>query len=230
MTNSQEQLPFDSSNGPSEPRKLVWPVLAMMGVGLFLGAVFGGGVALLDKKRVLESMPWPDLTAMLLAVFLLGSGVATALMSLSRRGMAILSNPREPDLEGAVKTAEQTYFRLQAGVLCLAGALLATPLVWEWLDDSRRQGWPIYWGVVIAFLLQSGLNLAIWHRSDEVQKRVIAEAGAASFWLLQGALFLWACGEKMKLLPTATSWQEVVILMNIYVLVSVVIVYRKGIN
>jgi hypothetical protein len=203
-------------------------VLSMMGAGLLCGAVFGGAAALVDKKGVLASMPWPDLAAMLLAVFLLGSGTATALMSMSRRGMAILSNPRAPDFEVAVKAAEQTYFRLQAGVLVLAGVLLATPLVWEWLDVSRRQGGLIFCGVVFIFLIQSGLNLAIWRRSDEVQKRVIAEAGAASFWLLQGALFLWACGERMKLVSSATSWEEFIVLMVMYVLVSVVVLYRRG--
>ena len=51
---------------------------------------------------------------------------------------------------------------------------------------------------------------------------------AICFWVLQGALFLWAAGEKLGLAPALSTWDCLTVLMVFYLAVSAVIGFRRG--
>jgi hypothetical protein len=84
--------------------------------------------------------------------------------------------------------------------------------------------------IVGLFLLQTVLNLSVWTRADEMIRQMVAEAGAVCFWVLQGALFLWAAAEKLELVPALSAWDMMTILMGFYLVISSVISVRRGLT
>ncbi|BDE05291.1 hypothetical protein WPS_05670 [Vulcanimicrobium alpinum] len=93
-------------------------------------------------------------------------------------------------------------------------------------DDVVRRA--AYAAILAGFALQSALNVAIWRRSDEFLRAVLAEATFAVFWIAQGALFLVAAAAKVGLVPMPTLWDGVTVLMAIYAVTSVVVGVRRG--
>ena len=75
-------------------------------------------------------------------------------------------------------------------------------------------------GLAVVFVIQTIANILVWRASDSFNRRLSMEAGALSFWGLQGALFLWAAAERMGLAPPVTAWSAVVVLMTVYLLAS----------
>jgi len=71
---------------------------------------------------------------------------------------------------------------------------------------------------VAVFAFQTILNILVWRGADTFNRRISIEAGALSFWSLQGALFLWAAAERMGLAPAITAWGGLVIVMSVYLL------------
>ena len=102
------------------------------------------------------------------------------------------------------------------------GTLAKTP--------ASELGAAVMAGIVALFLVQTVGNLILWQRSDELVRQVMAETGAVSFWLLQGALFLWAAGEKLNLLPALSLWDAVAVLMASYLLISTLVSARRGLG
>jgi len=207
-------------------------VIVMTLLGLLVGAVAGWTIGKLSKAAGVENVPWADVAALGIAISLLTGGLLTAALSADRRGLAILANPRAPDFSRAVSPPQALFFRLQAAILALAGILLAAPVVVEVMFKGRvTQIGPLAMaGVVAGFALQTVLNLALWRRCDEVYRQTIAETGAACFWLLQGVFFLWASGEKLKVVPAVTSWDAVTAMMAIYLLLSLIVASRRGLE
>jgi hypothetical protein len=128
--------------------------------------------------------------------------------------------------------SQTIFFVLQAGVLILAGAMLAAPVIFEFVAIGAQGAVakPLMAAVLVAFAVQTWLNILIWRRADEVFRQVIAEAGALSFWSLQGLFFVWACGEKLKLVPPISSWDAVTVLMGAYLMLSTIVAYRRGLG
>jgi hypothetical protein len=83
-------------------------------------------------------------------------------------------------------------------------------------------------GLVALFLLQTAGNIAVWVRSDELMRKAMAEISAISFVILQGALFLWAAGEKLGLLPALSLWDAVCICTSAYLVIAGVVTWRRG--
>ena len=207
-------------------------IVAFLLAGLACGLPAGWFVGRAMKASRLQNLPWADDMAMAIAVGLTGMGVIIAAMAVTRQGQALLLNPLDPDFDRPARPEQRRFFGLQAAVVILAGLMLAAPVVFELLTKGGVQGLgaPMLIGVILAFVLQTGLNVRVWMQSDEVLRRVIAESGAASFWLFQGVFFLWACAEKMKLVPSVSSWQTVTLLMGLYLVTSTVVAYRRGLS
>jgi uncharacterized membrane protein (Fun14 family) len=230
-TRKESARMMDSVKSEPTPRS-VRLLAVMTGLGLVAGALTGWATGKLLKSARVESLPWSDLAALVIALSLLGGGLLTAALSSDRRGLAILANPRAPEFTRAVTPSQALFFRLQAGVLILAGLLLATPVATEVMFKGRlSQIGPLaLGGVVLGFALQTALNIALWRRCDEVYRQTIAETGAACFWILQGVLFLWASAEKLKVAPAISSWDAVTAMMAVYLLISVIVASRRGLE
>lgn len=158
-----------------------------------------------------------DVGAVAVAALLMMAGATSLITTLDRRTLARALDP-EAGERASLSARELGLIRLQALVVVLAGGLLAAPPI---LADAA---WPMeyaYAGLLVAFLLQTILNVMVWRASDSFNRRISMEAGALSFWGLQGALFLWAAAERMGLAPAITAWSAMVILMTVYLLASI---------
>ncbi|MDH7974122.1 hypothetical protein QH494_18180 [Sphingomonas sp. AR_OL41] len=203
---------------PQGLRQLLLMTLAGLVVGLPLGMWVGRSLKLAQRQGI--PLPWSDLAAISIAAILLFSAIILAATAIARRRAA---SPPEAN--------ETVYLALQAGVLALAGVMLAAPVAFATATGGNLEhAGAAMLGIVLLFAVQTALNLILWRRSDEVLRRAIAESGSASFWLLQGVFFLWACGEKLRLLPAITSWDAVTVLMGVYLVTSTVIATRRGLS
>lgn len=139
---------------------------ALAGLSLLVGAAAGWATGALMKSARLPGMTWSDQAALGLAMALLAGGVFMAALSLDRRGRAFLANPRAPDFMRPIGAPQTLFFRLQAGVLVLAGLLLATPVIVEAAAHGQviRNGSAAAAGVAAGFALQSALNVVLWRR------------------------------------------------------------------
>jgi len=117
--------------------------------------------------------------------------------------------------------SEVRTFRLQAGVLALAGALLLVPILSLGpLASHRNYAAPAYAGVLLLFGLQTAMNIMLWRSSDEFVRRMVLEVCAITFAIGQGVIFLWAAAERMGLLRALTGWQAINLLMTCYIAVG----------
>jgi hypothetical protein len=200
--------------------------------GLVVGLPCGWLVGHMMKAAKVQHLPWADEFALALAMAFLAMGALMGVLALNRRGRAILANPSAPEFDVPVRPAEVLFFWLQAGVLVLAGLMLVAPVVVGIATHGAPAGLglPTMVAITASFGLQTALNLMIWHRGDEVLKQVIVESAAATFWLLQGAFFLWAAGEKLKVLPTLSSWDAITVLMAVYLVMSSILGFRRGLG
>ncbi len=180
---------------------------ALGAVGLALaGGVFGAALAAFTEGRFPD---WADEANFFLGVTLIAMAVVTGVIMMVRPGIA----PRACGL-------------LQVVVLVLAGAMLLLPVL-------APAEWPPAWafgGVIGLLIVQSGFNLALWRRADEMMRRVIAETSALSFWVLQAGLLIYATAERLGFVETISGWGLLAILMAVYLLSSVVAAWRRGLT
>jgi hypothetical protein len=220
---------IDDTQSESDSRRM--RTLALMALaGLVAGFPVGWLMGKLGKAAGVLTLPWADEVALTLAATFVVAGVAVVALSTSRRGQALLANPGAPDYAAAIHPPQIAFFRLQAGVLLLAGLLLGAPVIAGAISHHAplANGAPLMAAIVAGFVLQSLFNVMLWRRADEVYRQVMAETGAVCFWGLQGALFLWASGVKLHVLPEISSWDAIVVLMGVYLLASTVLGYRRG--
>jgi hypothetical protein len=126
--------------------------------------------------------------------------------------------------------AQMRFYRTQAYVLILAGLLLALPVLAGLLPASASTGVRVgaMAALVVLFALQTWWNIRIWRRADEFMRALIADVSIICFWVLQSAVLFWAAGEKLGLLPPASLWDALVVMMAVYLLVSATQSVRKG--
>lgn len=201
-----------------KPRPTRWVAMLIYAA---LGAVCGGLFARFMKTHA-EALAWADVVALIVALVALGSGLIVLGASTSRKTCARMM--KLDDLPGPL---EMLTFRLQGLVLVLAGLLMAAPVVPDFAPVSPEA---LYLGVLVVFALQTVGNLFIWFKGDELIRRVVVETGAASFWVLQGGLFLYAAAERLGLVEALTAWQATAVMMCVYVLTSVVVTVRRGLS
>ncbi|MBS0297401.1 MAG: hypothetical protein JSR45_13915 [Proteobacteria bacterium] len=204
-----------NSGSSLKPPAAAWRSLGRM----VIGAVLGGGATLLLYVG-LRRLDWADALALVCSLMCLISAVVLALASLDRNALS-----RTLKVEGEATPAEVRGARLQAVVLALAGLLLIAPVIAEVLGNPV----PLATWLCLAalFVAQSGYNLQLWRKGDELVRRVILEAGALTFWIFQGGLFLYAAAERLGLVPAATAWDLFSAIMAAYLLAGCVITLRR---
>lgn len=194
-----------------------------------LGYLVGKYLARLEDAGVWSKpdLSWSDGLALFLALLLSTIGVITMIVSASRKTLG-----RQIDPEGGrPATLAQAAFHAQSGwVMALGGVMMAAPVligaVYDPVPPMIASAAMI--GLVALFLIQSASNISVWVRSDELMRRAAAEIWAITFVILQGALFLWAAGEKLGLLPVLTLWDAVNVVMTAYLLIAGVVMWRRG--
>ncbi|RZJ27976.1 MAG: hypothetical protein EON85_10040 [Brevundimonas sp.] len=214
-------------NALSAPPKPSWP--RRIGAGVLSGAIFGA-VGYAVGKVAAEAFPgfspdltglrWADVIAAALSALLLVASIATALSSFNRKGLGQMLK-----LEGPAGDSEVRDVRIQSAVLGLSGVVMALPMVLSGLAVP-----PVIalGAVVLLLVVHTALNLQLFRSVDELFRRTVVEAGAATFWLGQGLLFLWAAAERLAAAPPITAWDVYVVLMGVYLVVSMIVTLRRG--
>ena len=132
---------------------------------------------------------------------------------------------QSPDATPA-SSRELRISRLQGLVFLLASALLLTPLV-ATARGLAPSSTPWYFaGIVVAFLLQSFLNIRLWLQADEFLRATLERTCTITFWVLQGGLFLAASAQRLGLLPNFSLWSAMVITLGVYSLATLYISWR----
>lgn len=191
--------------------------------GMLIGKLEKGGAL------SLETLGWSDILSGIIALMLIATGLMVLFVSFSRKASGRLLDPLS---QRDATRAQASYYRQQGLVALLAGLMLSAPVLLLAADDPPpfELAAAVMTGIVALFLLQTLVNLTLWFRSDELVRRVISETGAVTFWILQGALFLWAAGEKLSLLPALSLWDAVSLMMASYMLIATLVSSRRGLS
>jgi hypothetical protein len=216
-------------NAVSKPTTWTRRRMIRLVIGLAIGGAAGyalGGVIQSGLPNA-HALGWSDIAAAIIALSLLASAVIMGVASFSPKATG-----RMIDAESgrAATPAQASFYRQQALVMGLAGAMMAAPVAVVALVDPLPVPVAsiVMLGIVAAFLVQTAYNLTVWRRGDEMMRRLIAEVGSVCFWTLQGLLFLWAAAEKLNLAPALSTWDLMTILMGFYLTVSMLMAMRRG--
>jgi hypothetical protein len=205
-----------------------WKALLLATSGGALGAVLGLTIGRLIKHGVIDASrwSWSDDMAMVLAAVMLVLGLVILAMTLGRA----MSRTVDPTGRRAPTPGQRAYFRLQSAVLILAGVMLGAPPLADGIlgPVEPALGSAVMGGILAAFLLQTAGNFALWTRSDELVRAMMAESGAICFWTLQAGLFLWAASERLGLAPHASAWDLSTLMMGAYLVISNLVALRRG--
>ncbi len=198
-------------------------LLALFAAGAALGAAGYFVGRQLGVTGVLDDAPlprWADLLAGVLGLLMIATAGAMAVMSLSPAVVGRLLK-----LEGPAGPDELRDARLQALVLGLSGGIVMLPPL------LAVAGIAPPWALALLALLlavHTALNLILYRRVDELFRRAVVEAGALTFWLGQGVLFLWAVAERLGAAPALTGWDIYVVLLAAYLVASAGVAARRG--
>lgn len=168
----------------------------------------------------LSGLRWADAVAGLVAAVLLVACLGTAITSLDRRRLG-----KALKLEGPASDGEVRDTRIQAAILGLSGVIMVLPMI---LSGLRTPATASLAAVVLLLVLHTILNVRLYRSIDELFRRTVVEAGALTFWLGQGLLFLWAAAERLGVAPPLTAWDIYVVMMGAYLIVSLVVTVRRG--
>ena len=186
------------------------PSLARKIAAIILLAGSGGAVGYAAANFSLtRDLPWPDALALLMAVTMIATGIIGAITMAFRPA----SVPKGCGL-------------LQIVVMGLAGVLFILPIFGaRWVDADM-----VFVAVVALAVVQSVANVLLWHRADEMLRRVMMETATIAFWSGQMALFLYAAAERLGLVGTVSAWGLMGILMGLYFIASMIAALRRGLT
>jgi hypothetical protein len=213
----------------SQERKMMTRKSALlMLVGAVAGGAIGAGVMTLAKHLhvATKSLTWADFLAYWLGVTFLGVGLFLYGYTFNRKVLA-----QNIEGESAILPAtdqEVRAYRLQAATLILAGVMVLLPLLAEGTLSGTRTGqWLVFAGVALLFALQTIVNVLVWRGCDEFLRGQLLLTGAITFAIGQGALFLWAAAEHLRLVRSITSWDTIILLLTLYLFTGTVIAVRN---
>lgn len=214
---------------PSSNRKLLRRIAIAVLIAAPIGGVLGYATGRALKRGnvdVLRDWSFADLSSLLIALSLIVSAgyVAWAATSARRWNQMVERLPAEEPLDPAALVNG----RRQALVGGLAGVMLALPPIAAHAGLSAEGAALAALGVALLLGVQSWINYRLWRDGDELTRSVIAQSGAACFWLLQLALFAWATLTRLKLMPEVDAWTLVTVMMGVYLLVSFIVSARRG--
>ncbi|HYD45315.1 MAG TPA: hypothetical protein VEA79_08640 [Phenylobacterium sp.] len=200
--------------------------LIQAAIGGVVGLLAGYGVGhLAGEVQLAASWGWSDALGVIVAGLLLFLGLLMLVASFNRKAAGAMLDPGDPRPAGP----QQIRMARQQGlVLVLSGAMMSTPVFVGGFDLAYGLRAALMTGLVALFILQSVINLAFWQSADEVMRRMVAEVCLVCFWVLQGALFLWAAAEKLGFAPPLSTWDCLTLLMVFYLAVSVFLGARRG--
>ena len=206
------------SSRPRKPAKILGLFLAGLCLGV-AGYLIGERVA---ASGAFDDLPvrWADLLAAFVGLIMVVAAGATALISLSPAALA-----RTLNLEGRAGPDEIRDTRLQAVILALSGVIVILPPLLALADVGAAPALAL---LAVLLVVHTVLNLALYRRVDELFRRAVIEAGALTFWLGQGVLFLWAVAERLGVAPALTGWDIYVVLLTAYLIASVGVAARRG--
>ena len=168
----------------------------------------------------LSDLRWGDVVGGVVALGLLVACVGTFVTSFNRPSLG-----RILKLEGPAGDGEVREVRAQSAILGLSAIIMILPVVLSGV------GLPVTASLALIALLlvvHMALNLRLYRSVDELFRRVVIEAGALTFWVGQGVLFLWAAAERLGAAPALTAWDIYVVLMAVYLVVSMIVTVRRG--
>jgi len=190
-----------------------------------IGGIFGAGLALgfillATKMHVtMKGFSWADALGSWLGVSFFGIGIILFAISFNRRELADNLEFGERKLPATDEEVRST--RLQAATMALAGAMLLLLTVSTGLvGQSKMSSGLVFGAIAVLFGLQTWANVVLWRNSDEFLKGQILLSGALTFAIGQGALFLWAAAEHLRLARPASSWDVIVLLLTLYLLLG----------
>lgn len=184
------------------------PLARRLMVGTLLtiaGAVIGAAVV---QFTFLGDTNLPDTVAGLVAIALLAMTVGSVFV-MARRPASV---PRGCGV-------------LQIIVTALAGVMLLAPITPLGLAPDVT-----FFGIAALLAIQTFANLLLWRRADELLRRITVEAGALTFWLTQGVLFLYAAAERLGLTPEVNAWSLIGVMMALYILASGIVAAQRGLS
>lgn len=123
---------------------------------------------------------------------------------------------------------EVRAYRLQAATLILAGVMVLLPLLAVGtLSETRTRQLLVFAGVALLFVLQTVVNVLVWRGCDEFLRGQMLLTGAITFAVGQGALFLWATAEHLRLVRSISSWDTIILLLTLYLFTGTLIAVRN---
>lgn len=188
------------------PRPSLLRKAALFVVLAVLGGAFGYGFATLTDGVLTR---WEDELAVVMAAATIGIGVITAFVVATRPSQI----PRGCGV-------------LQVVVMLLAGTLFLLPVFGSaWTTPEV-----VFGAVLLLLAVQSGANLLLWRKADEMLRRVMLETSALAFWAVQLSLFIYAAAERLGLIGTISGWGLMGVLMGVYFVASIVAGARRGLS
>ncbi len=205
-----------------------WRIAAFLIAGLATGTGLGFAIGKLIKHaHPAAQANSADVTALSLAAFYIGSAVLFLWIASSRMRLArILEGPAA---ETPASDDEVRSFVYQAIVMALAGVLLAIPIFGASLfAASLRHRKLCFVGIALLFAAQTLYNVRLWRVSDEFIRGAMAATAAWTFAVGQGGLFLWAAAEHMRLVKPVSSWDLLLNMMLLYMIVGALVSVRTA--
>ncbi len=191
---------------PATPRSPAVRIAGFIVLGLLGGAAGLGIAALTDQMN----SGWEDTLALGAGAAPLAMAAIIAVGLITRRGADIMKG----------------CGGLQILVMLLAGAMMLLPMVGAHIAAPGA----VWAGLAVMLAVQTGANLLLWRRADEMLRRIMAETATLAFWALQSALFLYAAAERLGLIHGLTAWGMMGILMGVYFVASALAAARRGIH
>jgi hypothetical protein len=218
-------ITMDSSG---KNNKWLWRFTAFLIAGMAAGA----GLGFVIGRFIKHGHPGAhaggaDITALSLAVFYIGSGALFLWMASDRMRLARILEGKTAEVPASKD--EVRSFVYQAVVMMLAGVLLGLPVFGARLfpgDTPYRKFY--YLAVVLLFALQTVYNFRLWRVSDEFIRGAMATTAAVTFAVGQGALFLWAAAEHMSLVKPVSTWDVLLNMMLLYMVVGALVSVRTA--
>jgi len=200
------------------------------GTRLIAGLVAGAGLGFVVGKALKHGHPGvqadgADIAAIGLAAFYIGATALLLWIANDRMRLARVLEGKGADIPAS--DDEVRSFIYQALVMGLAGILLALPVFGaRFLADNLLHRQISFGGIVLLFAVQTYFNVRLWRVSDEFVRSTMAKTAALTFAIGQGGLFLRAAAERMSLLKPASSWDLLVIMMQLYIFVGLFVSVR----
>ena len=193
----------------------------------FVGGALVGGVGAFLMIRHGPDLDVPGVHAPgLLVATLLGIlGLAILLATFTRAGaQQMVGAELEP---GEDIRPELKSLRRQAFVTLLAAVeLLILSMAPDFLTGPRKT---ILLVLLAATLTtQTWFNFELWHREDELFRRIIVEASVIGFLAFQFVLFFWVVGSRFAFVPDPSALDIYVLMLVLYLVGSGVVSIRHG--